>query len=94
MANEKTIEDFWNTFRRNALSDMTPPRILAAIKGAYYAGAQTGITLTTEALDVDPTTAPVEIHSLFAECQGFFAVAKADATSRIEEKKDGKKKRS
>jgi len=45
--------------------------------------------LLTEALKIDPMIAPKEVLQIFNECQSFFAIAKAQAESRIEEKRVG-----
>jgi hypothetical protein len=95
MSNDfSTLKQGFEDFRRNALSEFTPPKILNGLEGAYMAGSQAAIVLMTEALGIDPATAPQEVVVLFAECQGYFMVKRAEATSRIEEKKDGKATRS
>lgn len=86
MKNPTTLEDFHKEFKRNAISDMTPPKIARAIEGGFYAGAQAAIVLLTEALHIEPATAPEKVNLLIAECQTFFVTAKAQRDSENEPK--------
>lgn len=84
-----TLAEGFTGFRRNAISDLTPPRISRAIEGGFYAGAQCALVLLTEALKINPMIVSKEVLDIFNECQAFFAIAKAQAESRIEESKVG-----
>lgn len=83
----KTLAEAFTGFKRNAISDLTPPKISSAIEGGFYAGAQATLVLLAEGLKIDPVTAPREVVQLFAECQTFFELARVKAKGRLEEKR-------
>lgn len=89
--NFKTLKEAFDGFHRNALSDFTPPAILKGIEGGFYAGAQSALTLLTEALDIDATIAHSDVVKIFAECQTFFELARIASLQKVEAKR-GKKK--
>jgi hypothetical protein len=91
--NFQTIEQAWFAFRRNCMSDLTPTKIAKGFEGSFYAGAQSMFIILTEALNIDPQNCPENFGKLFAEMQAWFAVAQADAKSKMEEKANASKKR-
>lgn len=69
-----SIESGWEAFRRNALSDLTPPRILAGMKGSFFAGVQTTLTLLQE-IDQEHFSDDEKrkrVERIFQDCQQYF----------------------
>jgi hypothetical protein len=78
----RNLKEGFDGFKRNAISDLTPPKIARAIEGGYYAGAQIALTLLCEAMKIDLNTAPKAVLDIVNECQTFFALAKAQASCK------------